>query len=282
MSIGPRLPVPTWFVGCGNMGGAIVAGWRVAGVDLSSALAIRPSGVPVEGLRTVPTIADAGQPPRMVILGFKPQKLDEIASQLRTFLTSKTVVVSLLAGVEAASLRERFPGVASIIRVMPNLPVAIRRGVVALHSADADEPTRQLLSNIFAPLGYAPWVSDETKLAAIGSVAGAGPAYVARFIAALAKAGQKRGLSKELAETVALETVLGTAWMAVSSGEDMDSVARRVASPKGTTEAGLAVLDHNEVLDELIALTIDAAARRGAELAEEAKTRPLAESARLS
>jgi pyrroline-5-carboxylate reductase len=70
--------------------------------------------------------------------------------------------------------------------------------------------------------------------------------------------------------------------MAVSSGEDMDSVARRVASPKGTTEAGLAVLDHNEVLDELIALTIDAAARRGAELAEEAKTRPLAESARLS
>lgn len=282
MNSGPVLPVPTWFVGCGNMGGAIVAGWRVAGVDLSSAVAIRPSGVPVEGLRTVPTIADAGRAPQLVILGFKPQKLDEIAPQLRTFLTSKTVVVSLLAGVEAASLRERFPGVASIVRAMPNLPVAIRRGVVALYSEDADQATRQLLSNVFVSLGYAPWVTDEAKLAAIGSVAGAGPAYVARFIGSLAKAGEARGLSRELAQTVALETVLGTAWMAASCNEDMDSVARRVASPKGTTEAGLAVLDHDEVLDKLIALTIEAAGRRAAELAEEAKARPLAEPARLS
>ena len=230
----------------------------------------------------MPSIADAGRPPQLVVLGFKPQKLDEVAPQLRTFLSSKTVVISILAGVEEASLRERFPGVASIIRAMPNLPVAIRRGVVALYSSDADEATRQELSNIFGPLGYAPWVSDETKLAAVGSVAGTGPAYVARFIAALSKAGEKRGLSRELAQTIALETVLGTAWMAASNGEDMESVARRVASPKGTTEAGLAVLDHDKVLDQLIALTIDAAARRGAELAEEAKARPLAEPARLS
>jgi pyrroline-5-carboxylate reductase len=281
MSTGPRLPVPTWFVGCGNMAGAMVAGWRAAGVDLSSAVAIRPSGRPVEGVHTVPRIADAGRPPELVVLGFKPQKLDEVAPELRTSLTSKTIVVSILAGVEAASLRERFPGVASLVRAMPNLPVAIRRGVVALYSEDANEATRQQFSNIFAPLGYVPWVSDESKLAAIGSVAGAGPAYVARFIAALAKAGEKRGLSRELAQTIALETVLGTAWMA-TSGEDMDSIARRVASPQGTTEAGLAVLDHDQVLDQLIALTIEAAARRGAELAEEAKSRPLAESARLS
>lgn len=282
MSSGLSLPVPTWFVGCGNMGGAIVAGWRVAGVDLSSAVAIRPSGVPVEGLHTVPTIADAGRAPQLVILGFKPQKLDEVAPQLRTFLSANTVVVSMLAGVEAASLRKRFPGVATVVRVMPNLPVAIRRGVVALFSEDADQGTRQLLSNIFAPLGYAPWVADEAKLAAVGSVAGAGPAYVARFIAALSKAGEKRGLSRELADTLALETVLGTAWMAATLNEDMASIARRVASPKGTTEAGLAVLDHDEVLDKLVALTIEAAGRRGAELAEEARARPLAESARLS
>ena len=282
MSTGPRLPVPTWFVGCGNMGGAIVAGWRVAGVDLSSAVAIRPSGKPVEGVRTVSTIADAGRPPELVVLGFKPQKLDEIAPQLRTFLTSKTVLVSILAGVQEKSLRERFPGVASIVRAMPNLPVAVRRGVIALYSADADEGTRQQLSNIFAPLGYAPWVSDEAKFGAVGSVAGAGPAYVARFIAALAKAGEKEGLSRELAQTLALETVLGTAWMAASSGEAMESVARRVASPKGTTEAGLAVLDHDAVLDNLVAIAIEAAARRGRELAEEARSRPLAESARLS
>jgi pyrroline-5-carboxylate reductase len=282
MTSGLRLPVPTWFVGCGNMGGAIVAGWRAAGVDLSSAVVIRPSGTLVEGVRTVTTYAEAGRAPELVVLGFKPQKLDEVAPDLRKFLSARTVLVSILAGVEAASLRERLPGVAAVIRAMPNLPVAIRRGVVALYSEDADQQTRQQLSDLFGALGYAPWLSDEAKFAGVGSVAGAGPAYVARFIAALAKAGEKRGLSAELAQTVALETVLGTAWMAASTGEDMESIARRVASPKGTTEAGLAVLDRDQVLDQLIAITIEAAARRGAELAAEAKSPALAETARLS
>lgn len=278
----PRLPVPTWFAGCGNMGGAVVAGWRTAGLDLSSAVAIRPSGTPVEGVRTVPIFADAGRPPQLVVLGFKPQKLDEVAPELRKFLSAKTVLVSMLAGVEAASLRERFTGVAAVVRAIPNLPVAIRRGVIALYSEDADQPTRQELSDLFGAVGYAPWLSDEAKLAGVGAVGGAGPAYVARFIAALAKAGEKRGLSRELAHTVALETVLGTAWMAASTGEDMESIARRVASPKGTTEAGLAVLDRDQVLDQLIAITIEAAARRGTELAAEAKSPSLAETARLS
>jgi pyrroline-5-carboxylate reductase len=81
-----------------------------------------------------------------------------------------------------------------------------------------------------------------------------------------------RGLSVEIAATIALETVLGTAWMAATTGEGMTSIAKRVASPKGTTEAGLAVLDGDDhVLDRLIQATIDQAAQRGAELAEEAK-----------
>ena len=258
------------------MGGAMVAGWRAGGVDLSNLVVIRPSATPVEGARTVPTFADAGAPAKLVVLAFKPQKLDEVAGQLRGYLSAKTTILSILAGVEAVTLRERFPGAAAIVRAMPNLPVAIRRGVVALYSEDADEATRQELSNLFGALGYAPWMSDEAKFAGVGSVAGAGPAYVARFIAALASAGEKRGLSPELSSTVALETVLGTAWMAASTGEDMASVARRVASPNGTTEAGLRVLDHDRVLNELVALTIDAAARRGAELAAEARTPSLA------
>jgi pyrroline-5-carboxylate reductase len=281
MSSGPGLPVPTWFVGCGNMGGAIVAGWKAAGVDLSSLVVVRPSATPVEGVRTVSKFGDAGAPPKLVVLAFKPQKLDEIAPELRRWLTSKTVVVSVLAGVEAETLRRHFPSARAIVRAMPNLPVAIRRGVVALYSEDADETVRQELSNLFTPLGYSPWMIDEARFAAVGSVAGAGPAYVARFIAALTKAGERRGLSAELASTIALETVLGTAWMAASAGETMESVARRVASPNGTTEAGLKVLDHDHVLDELIAVTIEAAARRGAELAEEARGTQLAESARL-
>jgi pyrroline-5-carboxylate reductase len=276
------LPVPTWFVGCGNMAGAMVEGWRGAGVDLSSAVAIRPSGTPVQGVRTVTTLAEAGNPPAMVVLGVKPQKLDEVAPDVARWITSKTVVVSILAGVEAATLRERFRNARAIVRAMPNLPVAVRRGVVALYSEDADEALRSQLSQLFLVLGFVPWTASESEFAGIGSVAGAGPAYVARFVDALAKAGVARGLDEGLARTVALETVLGTGWLAAATQESMADIARRVASPNGTTEAGLAILDRDHVLDALIGVTIEAAGRRGAELAAEARTPSLADEPRLS
>jgi len=262
-----QFPNPTWLVGCGNMAGAMVEGWRSAGVDLGPTVVIRPSGKPVEGVRTVRTFGEAGAPPRLVILGFKPQKLGEVAPDLSRWLTSKTIVVSLLAGAEAASLRRRLPKAGAIVRAMPNLPVAVRRGVIALFSDEADEEQRGQVSDLFAALGFAMWMESETIFGAVGSVAGSGPAYVARFIAALARAGERRGLPAELAATIAVETALGTGWMAASNGETMDDIARRVASPNGTTEAGLAVLDAE--LDQLVARTIDASARRSSELAVE-------------
>jgi pyrroline-5-carboxylate reductase len=271
MSATLQLPNPTWFVGCGNMGGAILDGWRTGGLDLGHVTVIRPSGSPVEGTRTVRGLAEAGAPPELVVLAFKPQKLDEIAPELRRYLSAGTIVVSLLAGVEAASLRERFPGVAGIVRAMPNLPVAVRRGVTGLFSTELDDQSRQHVTNLFAALGFTMWMADEAKFAALGAVAGAGPAYVARFVAALTKAGVQRGLTKEIAAVLARETVLGTAWMQATLGEDEASIARRVASPNGTTAAGLAVLDSEHVLDDLVAATINAAVMRGAELAQEAR-----------
>ena len=265
-----QIPSPTWFVGCGNMAGAMIEGWRSAGVDLSMATAIRPSGKPFEGVRTVASLKDAGAAPRMIVLGFKPQQLDEVAPDLAPWITSKTIIVSILAGVEAESLRQRFrKGI--IVRAAPNLPVSVRRGVVALFSDDLDDDTRKPLSELFAALGFAMWTEGEKALAAISAVAGAGPAYVARFIDALADAGVKQGLPEALAGTIALETVFGTAWMAAASGETMDEVARRIASPEGTTEAGLAVLDREGAFQQLIVATIEAARRRGAELAAKAR-----------
>jgi len=276
------IPAPTWFVGCGNMGGAIIDGWRVGELDLSPVTAIRPSGKAIDGIRVVTSPGEAGAPPKLVVLAFKPQKLVEVAPQLAAFIGAETVVISLLAGVELATLRAHFPKALGIVRATPNLPVAVRRGVTGLYGDLAAGQLKQQIGDLFVALGFAMWMADEEKLGALGAVAGAGPAYVARFIAALAKAGVKRGLSEEIAATLALETVLGTAWMAASTGESMDSIATRVASPKGTTQAALDVLDREGVLDQLVAITIEAAARRGAELAEEAKTASLADPQRLS
>ncbi len=263
----------TWFVGCGHMAGALIEGWQKADIDFSDALAIRPSGRPVEGVRTVTAIPDEPAPLRCV-LGFKPQSLAGIASDLAPRLSSETVLVSMLAGVEADTLRKLFSGVQSVVRIMPNLPAGERRGVTALFSHDADDELRKRMKGLFGLLGLAIWTDSEAELAAIGSLAGAGPAYVARFIAALAQAGEERGLASDLSRRIALETVLGTALMAEARGEGMDEMARRVASPNGTTEAGLAVLDKDDALDRLIAETIAAAGRRGAELAAEARVQP--------
>jgi pyrroline-5-carboxylate reductase len=281
MTSTPQLPAPTWFVGCGNMGQAIVEGWRTAGIDLSQVVVIRPSGTPVEGVRTVRSLPEAGIPPRLVVLAGKPQKLDEVAAELKPWITGRTTILSILAGVEAASLRQRFPAAGAIVRAMPNLPVAIRRGVTALYTDSGDEALKRQLGDLFVALGWAMWTVDEAKFGAVGEAAGAGPAYVARFIDALRKAAEARGLSPEIAATVALETVLGTAWMAASTGETMDEIPRRVASPGGTTEAGLAVLDQDSALDRLVASTIEAASRRDRELGQAAKAPSLAEEGTL-
>ena len=259
-----------WFVGCGNMAGALIEGWRKADVDFAGAIAIRPSGRPVEGVRTVSALPD-GPPPERCVLGFKPQLLDDIAPGLAPRLSSETVILSMLGGVEAQALRARFPEVRSIVRIMPNLPVSERRGVIALYSEDAAPHHRPRIAALFGLLGLAVWTDSEAEFGAIGALAGAGPAYVARFVSALAAAGVERGLEPDAAARIALQTVLGTALMAEARGEDMASIARRVASPKGTTEAGLAVLDADDALGRLMARTLEAAARRSAELAAAAR-----------
>ena len=265
----PVFPVPAWLVGCGNMAGAMVAGWRAAGVERSGVTVIRPSGTPVSGVRTV--TAYPAEAPQFVMLGFKPQKLDEVVPGLAPHVGKDAILVSMLAGVGAASLRARFPGARAIIRVMPNLPVAQRQGVTALYSADDDDGARTLVADLMTALGLAPWCADEAAFSAIGAVAGSGPAYVARFAAALARGGERLGLDGELAMAIAVQTLVGTGAMADASGEGMGDLARRVASPKGTTEQGLAVLDGDDGLQPLVDRMLAAAIRRGEEMAAAAR-----------
>ena len=265
----PRFPVPAWLVGCGNMAGAMVEGWRAAGVDLSGVTAIRPSGKPVAGVRTLGELPK-DEAPRLVMLGVKPHKLGEVAPGLRPSAGADTILVSLLAGVSAATLRTRFPAARAIIRVMPNLPVAQRKGVTALYSEDDDDEARSLVEALMATLGLAPWCSDEAAFSAIGAVAGSGPAYVARFAEALARGGAGLGLDTGLATAIAVQTLVGTAAMASATGEAMSEIARRVASPNGTTEQGLAVLDGEDGLGPLVERMLAAAITRGQQLAAEA------------
>ena len=263
-----EFPTPTWLVGCGNMAGAMVEGWRAGGADFTGVTVIRPSGTPVEGIRTVTDYPD--EQPRFVMLGFKPQKLDEVVPGLAPHVGPETVLVSMLAGVTAATLRQRFPSARAIVRIMPNLPVAQVQGVIAIYTGDFDHD--QLLEECkpLTWLGMAPWCDSEEELGVIGAVAAAGVAYVARFAEALGRTAADLGVNPTRARSIAVQTLVGTSDLAKATGESMAEIARRVASPKGTTEQGLAVLDAPDGLQPLVDRTLAAAIRRGKELAEEA------------
>lgn len=264
-------PAPAWLVGCGNMAGAMVEGWRAGGIDLTQVTVIRPSGTPVEGVRTV--AAYPAEQPRFVMLGFKPQKLDEVVPGLSPHICRQTTVVSMLAGITAATLRQRFPDAKAIVRVMPNLPVAQVQGVIALYSEDGGSDQLADVTQLMASLGMIAWCETEAELGVIGAVASAGVAYVARFAEALGRAGETLGLRPGLAEQLAIQTLVGTGAYAAGTGVSMAEIARRVASPRGTTEQGLAVLDATDGLRPLVVKTLAAAVRRGQQLAEEAASR---------
>ena len=269
----PLLPGPIWLVGCGNMAGAMLAGWLARGADPRQVTVIRPSGAPgPEGVRVLRSLPE-DEVPALVLLGFKPQQLDSVSSGLAPALEAETILISILAGVEAASLRARFAAPRSILRAMPNLPVRLNKGVIALFAQEADEGARATVERLMAALGQVEWFDDESLFQIAGIVGGAGPAFLFRFIDALASGAAALGMSDGQAARIALHRVEGAAAQAAASGESPAGLARRVASPKGTTEAGLAVLDRQDGLAALVRETLEAARRRSREMAEAARGR---------
>ena len=251
--------------GCGNMGGAMLTGWLAAGLDparftvVDPLLPAAPAGVTL--LRALPERSFA-----TVLLGIKPQTLAEVAPTLAQ-VTHGAVVLSILAGAELASLAARFPQAAALVRVMPNLAAAIGRSPLGLVAQGLDAAGQARVEALLAPLGTPEWLATESELEALTALAGCGPAFVYRFIAALAAGGEALGLDPAQADRLARAMVEGAARLASVSPESPAELAARVASPGGTTAAGLAVLDQDAALARLVADTMRAAYDRGAELA---------------
>ncbi len=268
------LPGPLFLIGCGNMAGAMLKGWLDAGADPSEITVVRPSGKPVGNGVRVLTALPEDEVPALVLLGVKPQKLDEVAPVLAPVLAPETILVSILAGVEVAALRQRFPAPRTIVRAMPNTPVALRKGVVGLFAGnDADASARQIVERLMAALGHVEWIDDEALFALAGHLTAAAPAFLFRFIDALAEAAASLGLPEDQARRLAIHMAEGASALAAASDMPPAELARRVASPGGTTEAGLKMLDADRGLKPLILRTLDASRRRGIEMAEAARGR---------
>lgn len=245
----------------------MLRGWLANGMDPASILVIDPAArdVPsgVSCVEQAPTSA-----PKMLLLGIKPQMLEDVAPSLS--IGPETLVVSILAGVEVATLAQHLPGAQAYARVMPNMPAAIGEGVSVLYAPTLDGTGRSRVEALVAPLGLVQWVEDESLFHAVTGVSGSGPAFVLRFAEALAKAGEAEGLSSTLSLTLALHTLAGSARLALATDRAPADLVETVRSPNGTTHAGLEILDHSD-FSEIVRRTVKAAADRSRALAEGAK-----------
>lgn len=264
------VPKILWLIGCGNMAGAMLRRWVVAGTVRGADVFVlnrREQDLP-EGVRQGRELPE-GALPDAVMLGVKPQQIDEVAGQVAPRIAGVPLLISILAGVEEDALAARFDA-AAIVRAMPNLPVEIGKGVVVLESQGAAADARAAAGALMAPLGLVEWV-DAVRYNAVGTLSGCGPAFVYRFIDALAAAGTSLGVPADQALRLARATVEGGALLAAESADSPGMLADRVASPGGSTRAGLNVLDADEALQRLVAATLAASVRRDAEIAAAAR-----------
>jgi len=255
--------------GCGNMGGAMLAGWLAGGFDPAAFTVIDPylAAAPA-GVRHLDAAPDE-VPADVVLLGFKPHQLGTAAPAIAPLIGDTTLVLSILAGVDMATLRATFPQAGAIVRVMPNLAAAIGKSPIALFG-DAKGAARGHTDALMAPLGQAEWLAHESDMDLVTALAGSGPAFVYRFIDALASGAAALGLPREQADRLALAMVEGAAQLAAASPHGPAELARRVASPGGVTQIGLDVLDADDRLTRLIEDTLKGARDRSAEMTADA------------
>jgi pyrroline-5-carboxylate reductase len=263
---------PLWLIGCGNMGGAMVRGWIGAGADPALITVIDPAlpALP-DGIRVLPAIPHSEPAPAMLMLAVKPQLLNEVAPTVAAAVGADTLLVSILAGVEIATLRTHFPTPRRVLRVMPNLPAAVGAGISALFGDGLSEVDSVDAGRLLEPLGLVEWLKDEEEFHAIVALSGSGPAFVFRFVEALAEGGVRLGLPRDQALRLALATVEGSAAFAAADGASPRELAVRVTSPNGTTQAGLERLDLDGVFAKTIEETMATTAKRSAQMAEEAR-----------
>lgn len=226
------------------------------------------------GVRVGSSNIDAVKRANIIVLAVKPQVLGEVLEGLKFSSAAKPLIISVAAGVTIEKIQEGISSKSCIIRVMPNTPSIVLEGATALAGGPGVSPQQlEMAKSMFEAVGKAV-VVDESHIDAITGLSGGGPAYVCVFIDALADGGVKMGLSRPVAQLLAAQTVLGAAKMVLDSGEHPGVLKDRVASPGGTTIAGLHSLEEGKFRGTVMN-AVQSATQRSRELAQSGNQRQI-------
>ena len=207
--------------------------------------------------------------PAAVVFAVKPQSLDEVAPHYRRFADAGVQVLSIAAGKTLDYFAQRLGAGAPVIRVMPNLPASIGRGIsVAVANPRTGGAGRDLAEALLAACGEVAWVDDEALLDAVTALSGGGPAYVFLLVELLARAGVECGLPPALAQRLARVTVAGSGELIRQSTETVEILRQNVTSPGGTTLEALKIMMADDGLQPIVTRALQAATRRSRELSK--------------
>lgn len=239
------------FIGCGNMGSALIKG--AASKVPSDSIYIYDKDTDKakkvsNDTKTIYTdIITLSKTCKYIFLGVKPQNMEDMLSEIKEELkirTDRFIIVSMAASTTIESIR-KYVGEYPVIRIMPNLPVSVNEGTILYTTSDVTEEEKneftELLSNCSTLIEL-----EEKYIDAGSAVSGCGPAFVYKFINALTNGGVKCGLNKEDSILMACKTLIGASKLLLESDKECDELVKAVCSPGGTTIEGVKELDNNE------------------------------------
>ena len=260
------------FLGGGNMAEALIKGMLAAGVAKADQMLVSDvSNERLEQLNKTYGIViqrsnkDAATQAGIILLCVKPQIIDVVLSKIEPVAGKDKLVISIAAGVTIARIEKMLTNKPRVIRVMPNTPALVLSGAAGLAAGSTSTVSDMMTAQrIFGAVGRAV-VVEEKLMDAVTGLSGSGPAYVFTIIEALADAGAKAGIPRELALELSAQTVYGAAKMVLETHEQPGKLRDKVTSPGGTTVEGLHMLTKGK-LRETIMDAVEAAAARSKEL----------------
>jgi pyrroline-5-carboxylate reductase len=268
------------FLGCGSMGEAILAGLLGAGqspsavtvtvrrTERAAELAARHQVTAIAATEEPEANSQAAKGADVVVLGVKPLGIAALCREIAPALSAGTVVISIAAAVSLEQLAAALPDGQPVVRSMPNTPLRVGRGVVALSAGPSVSAGQLALARgIFSGAGTVLEVPEEQQNA-VSAISGSGPAYMFYLAESLAAAARDLGLDADMALVLAKETIAGAGLMLAQEGADPTELRRAVTSPNGTTERAIATFE-DRGLPAIIGAGARAAADRAAAITEE-------------
>jgi pyrroline-5-carboxylate reductase len=263
------------FLGAGQMATALARGWLAAGLaTVEQILASDPvpqarqAFADATGARTVASNLEVVSSSSLLVLAVKPQSMAALLAEIRNAISPRHLLVSIAAGVSLRQLAEGLGPRCRTIRVMPNTPCLVGASASAYSAGEhATAEDIALVQRLLNAVGKA-YPLPEGLLDAVTGLSGSGPAFVYVMIEALSDGGVRVGLPREVATALAAQTVLGAAKMVLETAEHTSALKDRVASPGGTTIAGLHALERGGLRAALMD-AVEAATLRARELGKQ-------------